>query len=389
MRRLLILTPLLLLAPSSAFAQGLRTDHLTVGFSVSIKLCCGPGDGVGFGPALNGAHLVNDNATVGGFGWLYYYPSLEATRIGLGPQASFLLVGAELGPSVFLGDSTSVAASLTPFGSIGIAWAGIRLNFGARGKNPFTELVLGAGYPIGFGPPAKGSNFIDTGSGRPIRIRGERRVSGTRAQRGYGFPLRPSLVGSARARRCRAARWQRDAECEYSSIAAFEHVARQLARFGAPGELVRRCHAAARDEAKHARMCYGLASAYARRELGPRALDLRDLDARPTLAQLVYETVIDGCLGEAIAAAAARQQLAEERDPVVRKVLRAIARDEAEHARLAWSIVAWSLETSAIVRAFEQLTLYVPENDTAARVHRRVLGRLSRTIARVAVAVAA
>ncbi|MEO6573703.1 MAG: hypothetical protein ABIP89_07690 [Polyangiaceae bacterium] len=372
------------LGASSACAA--TPDIVTPGVSFSVKICCGPGGGaVGFGPAVNYAHWLDTSsgslATVGAFGWLHYYPALDAMRIGVGPQASYYFGGLELGPSAFFqkGESTSVQASLTPFGSIGFVWTGIRLNLGAEAKNPFAEFVFGAGYPVMLGRQSGG--FFDFGSGRPIRVRGERRTAGTRADAHYGMNVHPALPRSRSARRALAKAWQRDAELEYSSIAAFEHLAGQLAARGAPDALVGRCLAAARDESKHARMCYGLASAYGARRCGPRPLDLRDLDLDQTLAELVFETVIDGCLGEAIAAAEARARLATERDPVVQRILRAIVRDEAAHARLAWRVAEWGGEREALVLALERIEKGAAATETAARVQRRVVRRLRRMIA--------
>jgi hypothetical protein len=363
-------------------------NYATVGFSLAIKLCCNSGGAVGLGPAFNYAHWVSDTATLGAFGWAHYYPSLDAVRVGAGPQASYAFAGVELGPSLFFqkDEPTSVAASVTPFASAGFLWTGARLNLGAERSDPLLELVIGAGYPIGLG----GTTIVPPGfgGGRPIRVRGTRRTSGTRAGLAYGMKLRPALVCS-RIRRELAFHWQREAELEYSSVAAFDHLALQLSILGASAQLVRRCRAAARDETKHARMCYGLASAYAGEELGPRPLDLRDLDACPNLSQIVYETAIDGCLGEAIAAAVARRKLRAETDPVVRKVLRAIARDEAGHARLAWDVVEWGFERRAICRALEEIERRTFDDQTAARMQRRVAKRLRAMLATVSAHLAA
>ena len=181
------------LGSSKAYASG--EDFVTPGISFTIQLCCGPGGGTfGVGPAVNYAHWLESAdgpVTVGAFGWLHYYPALDATRLGLGPQASYYFGGLEAGPSAFFqkGEDTTVQVSLTPFGSIGFVWTGLRFNLGAEKKNPVAEFVFGAGYPIGVGETP--SQFFDTGSGRPIRVRGERRTSGTRApaQSSLGSPF--------------------------------------------------------------------------------------------------------------------------------------------------------------------------------------------------------
>ncbi len=132
-------------------------DFVTFGMSMSVKLCCSPGGAVGFGPAINYAHWLRGNAignyspTIGAFGWLHYYPAPGSTRLGLGPQASYLFGGIELGPSVMLaGETTNVTASLTPFLSGGFVWVGVRLNMvDPHKQDALLEFVTGAGYPIG------------------------------------------------------------------------------------------------------------------------------------------------------------------------------------------------------------------------------------------------
>jgi hypothetical protein len=60
-----------------------------------------------------------------------------------------------------------------------------------------------------------------------------------------------------------------------------------------------------------------------------------------TLADLAAETVVDGCLGEGVSAAAAEEAGRRAADPVVRATLEMIAADEAAHAELAWDVVRW------------------------------------------------
>lgn len=126
---------------------------VTVGATMSVKVCCGPGHPVGFGPALNHSQWMtrgpNPGIAVGGFGYVTYYPSLRAARLGVGPQASATIVGAELGPWLWVSpESVSLRPSAMPFGSVGLLWTGVRMHFGATEKEPQAEVVLGAGYPL-------------------------------------------------------------------------------------------------------------------------------------------------------------------------------------------------------------------------------------------------
>src|SRR5258707_9450235 len=96
---------LVLTSSSTASAEKAIGDpganYATVGASLSVGLCCGSGGVVGFGPAVNYAHWVSGQATLGAFGSLHYYPALDAARTGIGPQASYLWTGVEVGPSLF------------------------------------------------------------------------------------------------------------------------------------------------------------------------------------------------------------------------------------------------------------------------------------------------
>jgi hypothetical protein len=67
-------------------------------------------------------------------------------------------------------------------------------------------------------------------------------------------------------------------------------------------------------------------------------------DAPDDLPSLAVESLLDGCLGEAIAADLARAAAARTADPVIGESLRMIAHDEAVHAELAWAVVEFCVE---------------------------------------------
>jgi hypothetical protein len=79
-----------------------------------------------------------------------------------------------------------------------------------------------------------------------------------------------------------------------------------------------------------------------------------------SLAECAGWTVIEGCIGETIAALTARAQVDVAEDEDVRKVLLRIAEDEERHAALAWRFVAWALSTGdepvrlAVAQAFDE-----------------------------------
>jgi rubrerythrin len=175
--------------------------------------------------------------------------------------------------------------------------------------------------------------------GRPVRVRGRKRLPRRALGSSDGVDPVPRIAGLGWWRRARlGARWHAAAREEHASIPAFERLAAQLARLGAPAELVDRCHAAAADETRHARRCFALARAYSGIDWTAGELRLPAVPA-PDLAALAVESLVDGCLGEGVAADVARAGATKATDPVIAETLATIADDEAGHAELAWSIV--------------------------------------------------
>jgi hypothetical protein len=141
--------------------------------------------------------------------------------------------------------------------------------------------------------------------------------------------------------------WLADARLEHASVAAFASFSLSLLAVGAPPELLAACQRAGLDEVEHARACFALASRFMGATLGPGPLSLSGFEISTDLEELVLRTWLDGCVEETVAALAAAAQLAEARDEAVRAALGRIAADEARHAELAWSFVAWALASGA------------------------------------------
>lgn len=140
--------------------------------------------------------------------------------------------------------------------------------------------------------------------------------------------------------------WSDAARAEHSSIAGFHRFALDLMAHGAPPDLLDRAIRAAADELGHARSCFELASHYAARPLGPGPMPLGD--AAPiasTLLELAVSTAREGCLSETTAAWLAGELASAATDPAVRATLDRIAREETEHAELAWMTLRWAIET--------------------------------------------
>ncbi len=200
-------------------------------------------------------------------------------------------------------------------------------------------------------------------SGRPFLIDDRPRTAEIRVA-ACGWTGAPEPAAEQLAPRVRAflsEAWLRDALLEHASVASFSRFSLELLAVGAPSDLVDAAHEAARDEVRHARACFTLASAYAGGELGPGALPLGgSLAVSSDLAAIAASAVKEGCVGETLAAVQATEQLAVATDPAVRAALGDIVRDEAKHAELAWRFVAWAVQTGgddvrrAVTRAFTE-----------------------------------
>jgi hypothetical protein len=130
---------------------------------------------------------------------------------------------------------------------------------------------------------------------------------------------------------------------EHASIAAFARFALELLSLGAPPDLLMQAHQALADETAHARDAFALASAYAGRPVGPGSLDVGGALAARTPLAIVTTAILEGCIGETVAAVEATEALAHATDPAVRTALERIAVDETRHAELAWRFVQWVL----------------------------------------------
>jgi hypothetical protein len=127
------------------------------------------------------------------------------------------------------------------------------------------------------------------------------------------------------------------AHLEAASVYAFERLARELVSFGAPRNLVARAASSALEEVQHARVMGAFARSYGAE---PYQVRIANLPAR-SLYQLALENAVEGCIHETYGALIAHHQAAHAAAPALRSAMRTIARDETNHAELAWQIAAW------------------------------------------------
>ncbi|WP_437730731.1 ferritin-like domain-containing protein [Sorangium sp. So ce1335] len=127
------------------------------------------------------------------------------------------------------------------------------------------------------------------------------------------------------------------AQLEAASVWAFEALGRELAQHRAPRPLVERARLAGRDEVRHARLMRRLSARHGGRWEPPQ------IEPRPvrSLEELAIDNAAEGCVRETYGALVGMWQGRCARDPLVRRVMARIARDEARHAKLSWALDAW------------------------------------------------
>jgi hypothetical protein len=188
--------------------------------------------------------------------------------------------------------------------------------------------------------------------GRPLTTADGATVAPVARRAGWASGDLPEVRGLSPAlRRLLADEALGVAAMEHASVAAFSRVVLALLRHGAPASLVADTQRAADDEVRHAARAYALASAYAGETLAPGPLDLSGVHALDTLEDLARATVLEGCIGETLAALEAAQQLAGTTDAAVRRTLAQVVADESDHAALAWRTLAWLLSVAPWLRA--------------------------------------
>jgi hypothetical protein len=207
-------------------------------------------------------------------------------------------------------------------------------------------------------------------SGRPYLIDDEPQTATLRTGGAAGWsdgsaPAIDDLDPAIRAQIADA--WARDGLAEHASIPSFGRFAFELLAVGAPADLVAEAHRAALDEVRHARLCLGLASAYAGAPVEPGPFPFGgSVEVDADLARMAARVAREGCIDETSAALQVAEQLSAAQDPAVRAALAILAEDEARHAELAWRTVAWALRVggapvrAAVAEVFAGLTDDLP-----------------------------
>lgn len=189
--------------------------------------------------------------------------------------------------------------------------------------------------------------------GRPFLVRDTPRVAAlvSQAEWAEAQPLSMGVGDLSVAERHQLSRHYAQAGLmEHASVAAFARFALQLLSLGAPAMLVDGCARAMADEVRHTRACFELASRYAQQPLGPGPLPTQDCLPCASLAEVLDLVIVEGCIGETLAALEVAEAAAHAQSPALCTALAQIAADERSHAELSFRFAQWALAQAPELR---------------------------------------
>ena len=185
--------------------------------------------------------------------------------------------------------------------------------------------------------------------GRPFTVDGNSRmaksiaygVQDTYYSQSWKETLDLTISDNITANKRIGAHWLQQAEAEHASIASFARHTLQLMSIGAPSMLLAASQEASLDEIRHAKICYGIASAFLGADFFPGSLEVTDSMSQMNIKDIIQSLVQDGCIEESLSAMEARFQARWTDIPAIKDSLETIAMEEASHAQLAWDTISW------------------------------------------------
>lgn len=139
--------------------------------------------------------------------------------------------------------------------------------------------------------------------------------------------------------------WQRRADVELTAASLTERLVQGLLLDGAVPEVLELATNAVAEEARHARICHGVAERYLACALpAPRARSLHEAsfgNAPPAVNRLLL-FVLHSCVNETLATVCLREGLKLAESPTVKAATQQLLRDDLKHARMGWAHLASS-----------------------------------------------
>ncbi len=209
--------------------------------------------------------------------------------------------------------------------------------------------VVGGLVMTFFGTIVTALTTVGFARGRQLRRRGK--VLLPEVAEGGAWAHLPLVVeASGELRSALAAQWRENGRTEHASVAAFARLTLELISLGAPPELLEAANRDAKDEIRHAELCFSLARALDGQQQGPGPFpEARRAGGSPgsrslSLARLAVESLIDGALHEGVSARVIARLARRCEVPAIAGLLRELAADEGRHAAHGWDVVQWCLE---------------------------------------------
>lgn len=160
--------------------------------------------------------------------------------------------------------------------------------------------------------------------------------------------------------------WSHEARFEHASVASFARFLLQLLAVAAPAELLDGAQHAIHEEYEHARTALGFVAAYGGTPMRPGALPIHDaLESATDPVAIAVSAAKEGCIAETVAAMQVAMAAECATDPAVKRALTRIAREEMEHAELAWTFLRWAVLAlgpevrSAVEQVFAEASRHV------------------------------
>ena len=139
-------------------------------------------------------------------------------------------------------------------------------------------------------------------------------------------------------------RWIESAEAEHASIASFARHTLQLLSLNAPSDLLIASQKAAMDEVRHTETSYGVASSILKTTIKPDVLDIQQGLEHLSSEEIIKSIIQEGCIEETLSAIELNMAANLAGHPLLKQLMLQIAREEANHAQLAWNTIQWSNE---------------------------------------------
>ena len=181
-------------------------------------------------------------------------------------------------------------------------------------------------------------------------------IDGPNVQTAWKIDPEPQIEANSSSNEKIVMSFANQGEAEHASVASFARHTLQLMTMGAPATLLMGSQIAALDEIKHAKMSYGLATAFSGAIILPSSLDVDGSVKELSKEDIIRSVINEGCFGETIAAVGAHLGANYAKQPIVKDILKKIASDESNHAQLAWTTVKWAINRFPELRSFVEET---------------------------------